>query len=324
MVLEGGSIIDWKSLHPCSRADVDRLLRLNLFEPDDPDDRRRLRSILRQAVRYLERTFGFDIPAQLARPRELADVFLLAAGVREPSRLRRLACIVLKVMHTVHHVEARELLFRVRMSEAEKARMVEARVRSAVARLRRDAALGIVEFEGSSKPRESVLTKLMAKRESIAAQIYDHHRYRLVVERLEQVPALVLALTRELLPFHYVVPGQTENTLVPPPDDGDAPLPATHNEFSGPSYRILNFVAALPLRLGDDVLGTRRDRREDLGRIVFAPVEFQLVDVATQAANEAGANSHASYKRRQLRSVLARLARGHMPPGGARVPDVGG
>jgi len=39
LVLRGGSVIDWRRIHFQTRDDVDRYLRLCLFEPDDPFDR---------------------------------------------------------------------------------------------------------------------------------------------------------------------------------------------------------------------------------------------------------------------------------------------
>lgn len=336
LILRGVSIIDWKRLTFTSREEVDHFLRVNQFNPADPADLRRLFDILRQAVEYLRKTFRYKVASPVAHPREIQDLFLIASGAMEPRRLRRIACVVLKVMHTVHHVEARELLFRTRISEVELEHMVDARVREVLDSLRDDHQLPIVQYEGSAKSRASVVTKLIAKRETLAAQLYDRLRYRIVVRERGDLVPVVLALSHELFPFNYVVPGQTQNTLVSfssilksRPDQGrlsqqlqDLPEEMVrlheHNEFSSRSYRVLNFVVDLPMRIDATALLTRTDHDEDLGRIVFAPVELQLLDVATAAANESGDSSHARYKRRQLRTVLARLSRGLVVPKGKR------
>ena len=294
LILRGDSVIDWKRLHFQSRAEVDHFLRSNLFEPDDPADMRRMREILRQSVDYLRKTFRYRVAEPVVSPNEIQDLFLLASGVLEPRSLRRIACVVLKVMHTVQHVEARELLHRARVSEAEVAQMVDHRVREVVERLVREARLPIVEFVGSAKTRHSVITKLISKRENVAAQIYDRHRYRVVVEDARSLVTVVLVLAHELFPFNYVVPGQTQNTLVSV-SDLTAHFPHLRelarqtglaveddgarqsNEFSGRSYRILNFIVDLPLRIDATALATRHERDQDLGRIVFAPVELQVV-----------------------------------------------
>jgi uncharacterized protein (TIGR04552 family) len=144
IILRGGSVIDWRRLHFQAKEEVDHYLRLCLFEPDDPFDRARLQRILDEAVDYLRTSFRYRVAEEVARPREVQDLFLLASGVREPQRLRRIACLVLKVMHVVHHVEARGLLHRARVSEDELAQLVTARVDHAIAQLRR---AGVPELE---------------------------------------------------------------------------------------------------------------------------------------------------------------------------------
>src|SRR5207302_4675235 len=109
LILRGGSVVDWRRLHFLSRAEIDDYLRLCLFDPDDAFDRARLRRLLDEAVDYLRTTFGYTLAPEVSDPREIQELFLLASGVGEPQKLRRIACIVLKVMHVVHHIEAREL-----------------------------------------------------------------------------------------------------------------------------------------------------------------------------------------------------------------------
>jgi uncharacterized protein (TIGR04552 family) len=331
LIAHGNSVIDWKRLHFSTRAEVDEFLRLNLFDPDNHSDVQRMFAILAQAVEYLRKTFRYRVAAPVAHPRHIQDLFLLASGAIEPQRLRRIACVVLKVMHTVHHIEARELLFLARISEAELSQLVDSRVREVVDRLAK--TLPIVRFEGSAKSRDSIVTKLIAKRENLAAQVFDRHRYRIVVRDREALISTVLALAHNLFPFNYVLPGQTQNSLLSAADlapfvsnlhdatriteASDAETPE-RNEFSGHSYRILNFIVDLPLRIDATVMATRHKGDDDLGRIVFAPVELQLVDEPTRIHNETGENAHARYKRRQLRKVLTRLSRGLVVPKGAR------
>jgi uncharacterized protein (TIGR04552 family) len=335
LILRGGSVIDWRRLHFHSRDEVDHYLRLCLFEPDDPFDRARLQRILDEAVEYLRTSFRYRVAEEVARPREVQDLFLLASGAGEPERLRRIACIVLKVMHVVHHVEARGLLHRARVSEDELAQLVTARVDHAIAQLRRDG-LPIVAAAGSVKTRHSLITKLLAKRETLAAQVYDRVRYRVVTARRQDVLPVLVRLCDVLLPFNFVVPGQTQNTLfsfrrlvrdVPElrklaaelqsglhleeHDRREAPPP---NEFSGGSYQVLNFVVDLPVRLPERAVDSGE------GRIAFCMVELQLVDRETSHDNESGENSHARYKKRQLRRVLRRLSRGLVVPR-RKVPD---
>lgn len=332
LVLRGGSVVDWRRLDFETRDEVDRFLAINLFDLSDHRDERRVRSILAQAVEYLRRVFGYRVADVVAHPADLRDLFLLAAGAIEPKRYRRIACVVLKVMHVVQHLEARELLFRTPVREADLAEKVDQRVSAELTRLRK-AGLPIVEFGGNVKPRHSLMTKLIAKKETLAAQIFDRLRFRIVTERREQIPAVVLQLTESLFPFNHTVPGQTQNNLVdfsellrghpdgPEigaalqfPHDEEEPDPATpQNDLSGRAYRVLNFIVDVPVRI-DEFIPRAASVTEDLGRIVYMAVEFQVVDAETQRHNEAGDSAHDRYKRRQLKRVLRRLSRGLVVP----------
>ncbi|HTT71805.1 MAG TPA: TIGR04552 family protein [Anaeromyxobacteraceae bacterium] len=334
LILRGSSVVDWRRLHFSDTAQVNEFLRLNLFDPDDPRDRRRLQAILEQAVEYLRKAFGYRVAAPVAQPSDVRDLFLLASGAAGPPRYRRIACVVLKCMHVVHHLEARELLFRTPIREADLAERVDRRVMAVAGAMSRDA-LPVVEFLGNVKTRSSLITKLLAKRETVAAQVFDRVRYRIVTERRDQIPSVLHYLARELFPFNFVVPGQTHNSLVrfreivgrhPSADaiipELQAPLDIEAGErqpvnaFSGKGYRMLNFVVDLPIRVDELLPGGTLE--EDLGRIVFSLVEFQILDAATARANEAGESSHERYKRRQSKNVLRRLSRGLVVPKGSR------
>jgi uncharacterized protein (TIGR04552 family) len=331
LVLRGASVIDWRRLWFRDAADVDAFLRLNLFDPGDPRDERRLRSILSQAVDYLRDAVGYRVAKAVANPEDIRDLFLFASGVKEPQRYRRIACVVLKCMHVVHHLEARELLFRTPIRESDLAERVNRRV-MAEARTLTARGFPIVEFLGNVKSRASLISKLIAKRETVAAQIFDRVRYRIVTERQEHVAPVVWHLTQSLFPFNFAVPGQSENSLVAfrqlldrhplreelagqlqAPLDDEARERRAWNEFSGKDYRVVNFVVDIPVRI-DELLPTDGSLAEDLGCIVFSLVEFQILDLATARRNEEGESSHKRYKQRQRRRVLRRLSRGLVVP----------
>lgn len=332
LILRGGSVIDWRRLNFRTREEVGRFLGLHMLDVEDPKDERRLRAVLGQAVEYLRSEFGYRVATPVAEPEDVRDLFLLASGVAEPQRLRRIACVVLKVMHVVHHLEARELVFRTPLREADLAERAHRRIMAEAERMRA-LRLPIVEFAGNSKPRASLVSKLLAKKESVAAQVFDRVRYRIVVERPGQIAPVVFHLAQELFPFNYAVPGQTQNNLVPfsrllgahpagreiarqlqLPPDLERRDPAAHrNEFSGKNFKVLNFVVDLPIRV-DDLLPPLDPMSEDLGRVVFVLVEFQVLDEETARRNEEGDSSHERYKRRQLKRVLSRLSRGLVVP----------
>ena len=337
LILRGGSVIDWRRLHFQNRDEVGRYLRLCLFEPDDPFDRARLLRLLDEAVDYLRTAFRYAVADAVAHPLDIQTLFLLASGVGDP-KLRRIACLVLKVMHVVHHVEARAQLHRARLTEEEMNVLVTARVDGAIAALRAEG-LPIVSASGSVKTRHAIITKLLAKKETLAAQVYDRVRYRVVTADRAHVLPVLVRLCDLLVPFNFVVPGQTQNTLfsfrelvratpelkalapqlqiglhLEEHDKHSGHQSGPSNEFSGDGYQVLNFVVDLPVRLPE------RAVEPGDGRIAFCMVELQLVDHDTSVANERGENAHARYKKRQLRNVLRRLSRGLVVPKGVKVP----
>jgi len=197
----------------------------------------------------------------------------------------------------------------------------------------RAKGLKIVDFSDSVKTRESVITKLIAKRESTAATIYDRTRFRIIVDSREDVLPTMYFFLQRLIPFNFVVPTQTDNSLIRFKE-----LVSTYpnfakyanklhldvnyeeregkpsNTFSGQTYQVLNFVADVPVRLDAFLPKPEDDDRERKGRITLATCEFQLVDAKTAVENEKGENSHERYKQRQIDVVLKRLSRGLVVP----------
>lgn len=331
LLLRGSSVVDWYRLHFARREAIDAFIRVNELNPDDSKDLARIDSLKNSALSFLEEHLAYrSIPEEVVNA-DVRTLFEYASG--HSRRTHRLfACLTLKVMHIIHYVEAHELLSMLPISNAELAVLLHGKVERVVRGfIERD--FPIVEFSGNTKTHNSIISKLLAKKDTQAAQVFDKLRFRFVVERLEDIPPLLLALTRELIPFNYLVPEQADNTLVDiermlhragnmtairqansarvemnEPSHGRYPLPA-ENEFSGPDYRVVHFVAEVPIRI-DRVIPFSSPRLEGLGPVVFGTVEFQVVDKLTAKNNETGPNSHANYKRRQRASVKERLERG--------------
>lgn len=304
-MLRGDSIIDWHRLGFADHAEVDRFLRLNEFDPESDDEMARLEDLRADAVDYLSRTYAMAIPDEVAADLPARDLFLVASSTGPHQKW---ACVVLKVMHIIHHINGRAALLKVSISDEIIFREIELKVLQVVEQLRA-AGAPLSEFEWSRKPRDSQITKLLAKKSTLAANIYDKLRFRLIVPQHADILPMLATLTRQLIPFNYIVPGESVNQLVALPDGphGSAPTELPFNEFSGPEYRIVNFVADLPLRL--ERLLPRAEIPPELAHVVFVLTEFQVADKATAQRNETGASSHEAYKARQLERVRMRLFR---------------
>ena len=234
-----------------------------------------------------------------------------------------MACMLLKVMHIIYHLDARELATTLAISDNDIFSQVEESVTRMFDELR-TAGVPVVEFSWSRKTKESQVTKLLLKKETSAARVFDRLRFRLIVRNAADLVPTLRILLHRCIPFNYVVPGQTVNTLIDlaslkalhdaafDTEEGAAPVapPAAAgagNEFSGQSFRLLNFIADLPVRV--DALLPPGSRADGKHCVVFVTAEFQIMDKGTAEANEQGDNSHTQYKHRQHQHVRVRLLR---------------
>lgn len=328
MLLHGSSVIDWHQLGFAELGQVHRFLRVNEFDPESPNDMERLEDLRAEAVDYLTRHFGYRIPEEVAETLPATELFLIAS---RRGRFQTYACIVLKVMHVLQHLDGRETLFCLPVSDDQVFGLVETKVVQIVDEMR-GAGLPIVEFAWSRKERDSLITKLLAKRDSIAAHVYDKLRFRLITRRQDDLAPVLRELLCRLVPWNYVIPGQTVNRLLPftrifekhphlrrfqgeLQSEEDINIGGSaHNDFSSDSYRVINFVADLPLRVEKVLrnISVPCDAEGDFDprRVVFVLTEFQVMDAATAVTNEQGDSSHAVYKERQHIEVKSRLTRG--------------
>jgi uncharacterized protein (TIGR04552 family) len=331
LLLHGSSVVDWVRFHLVDQSEIDAFIRVNELSPDDAGDLSRIAELMGKAVTYLTEHLRYRIPEAIVSA-DFRELFRLAAA--QGRRAHRLhACMILKVMHILHYMEAHELLSMLPISNAELAVLLTAKVERTVRGLL-ERGFPIVEFSGSTKATYSVLSKLLAKKNTQAAQLFDKVRFRIIAQRREDIPPLLVAILRELAPMNYIVPNQSENTLVDldsmlvragnlvairAKKNQDAELNEEtdpnianlkKNEFSGPDYKIVNFVAEVPIRVDAIVAFDPHSRLYGLGRVVFGTIEFQVVDQVTSRSNETGENKHSAYKRRQLLEVKKRLERG--------------
>jgi uncharacterized protein (TIGR04552 family) len=319
LMLEGESSADLPRLWFADKLSVDAFLRLSEFDTDNPIDIDRLHELHHDAVAYLTETQNYRLPPQLDDLEDIHDLFLAASN--GPPRLRRYACMLLKVMHILHHIAGRELMFNTAISEAQLLSRLSAKVFNVIDRMR-VSGVGIQEFAAGQKSRTSLVTKLLAKRSTLATHIFDKLRFRIIVNTRDDLVAALLYLVHNLFPFNYIRPEQSQNGVLTFDDLGRnlglapelvrafweaAPMgpelgreSTLANEFSGKGYRAVNFVADIPLRV-DDVAP------EATPAIVFVQTEIQVIDAETEKNNQRGENSHALYKKRQRERVRKRL-----------------
>ena len=236
--------------------EVDHFLRLLQLDMTDQLAKERLRYVFNEAVSYLEVHLRLRFPKYLRDPEDVREIFLWASKPGGFRRRQILSCIVLKLMHVINHMEAADLKFKASIAEEHLFDLAEEQITQR-AREMREANLPILSFYGSRKTRGSVISKLIAKKETLAATIWDKLRFRIIVYRREDIFPVLSHMARNFFPFNYVIPGQTHNNLIDPdqfldflknPADLqellDLPEMQTSgkNEFSGASYSMINFI----------------------------------------------------------------------------------
>ncbi len=322
LILRGDSGADWHRLNLADDEEARAVLEAQEFHPDEPSDRARLEKLKNEAISYLRRHFDFPIPKPVERA-SVEELLLLASG---KGHRQLCACTILKAMHIVHHVDGRELLFTIPMSHQEVFHFVEEKVYRVIGDML-SYGFPITEFIGGRKNKDSLYTKLLSKPDTIAAQVYDRLRFRIVTRAAEDVLPMILYLSHRLFPFNLVIPGQSLNTMFRlksyfEKDEKlgrllgqfqlgiDDSLTHGDNLFSAEAFRAVHFVADVPVRLPREALENAPSTAWALGPVVFVTSEFQLVDRETEAANEMGEGSHAKYKGRQNQAVMRRLKLG--------------
>lgn len=325
LLLRGGSVIDWHRLNFEEEADARAFLRALEYDHEDETDRSRAEAIKHSAMSYVRRNFDFPIP----RPVANLDIVGLLMLASTKGHRQLCACTILKVMHIIYHLESRELLFTLPISDQEVFHLVEQKVYRVIGGMLA-RGLPLLEFIGGRKNKDSLYTKLLSKKETVAAQIYDKIRFRLVTRTRDDVFPVLNYLMRELFPFNYVIPGESTNSLFNFRDYCEAhPTLASHmhrvqlapdleeveaggpdNMFSARNYRVVHFVVDLPVRLPQDVLENAPPGAWSFGRVIFVQAEFQVIDRETEHTNELGEASHDAYKLRQRAAVQRRLKLG--------------
>ena len=212
LILQGNSIIDWNRANFRTVEEAERFLGLHHFSFSKPNDVRRLRYLRDSAVTYLEDQFQLRFPDDIKYAQDLRSIFLMASQTGGFRRKQILCCVVLKLMHVLQHLDAAELRHQIPLAEADLLNIAAQKI-DRIGREMTQSGLPIVSFYGSRKARNSIITKLLAKSENIAATVFDKLRYRIVTQRPQDILPTLVWMSHNLFPFNYVIPGESHNNL---------------------------------------------------------------------------------------------------------------
>ena len=241
------------------------------------------------------------------------------------------ACTILKCMHIIHHLDGRELLFMLPMSDQEIFHLVEEKVYRVIGSMLAEG-FPITEFIGGRKNKDSLYTKLLSKREAVvgadlrqAALPHRHARARTTSSRScstcrrSSSRSTTSSRAEHQSIFHFRRYCQKRDALEAVCSTRCRRAPTTDytpsdNVFSRrqlPGHPLRRRHAGAPPA---QARWSARPRAAwALGPVVFVVCEFQVIDRETEAANELGEASHAKYKERQKKAVMRRLQLGVRP-----------
>lgn len=342
-VILGKSSIDLSSM-PTKNPDEARALLLQCgYDLSDPVDASEITMLFQEAVDFIETRFltneihweglgenyapAVEVPAYLKDNLDIIQLIMTAATSDNTDRYW--ACAILKVMLTLSHIhnmpvqqyanQASDAI----VSNFKKVLTVD-REGKHVLQGAGDRELTLYGFETKiQKARDSMLIKLLGKKESIAEDVWDLVGVRLITNTpQEAIIAVDILREQKVFTFPNIIPSRSRNTLLDYEDfklayqmaaeNIETPMnaedyyywmnhipvhPAVQEDFKAnnaslPSYRAIHITCRYQLRLPSV-------ENFKTTRIAF-PYEIQILDRESYLASKAGDSAHTLYKQNQL------------------------
>ncbi len=229
VLIGGESSIDLPEMRVQSREEATDFLRCYGYDPEDPADLRTMHAIFVEALAFIEAKLitprewsrGIRPPPDLLACEDPRDLLLWASGSLPADRLKRAwSCAMLRVMHTIAHIEGVNRYVSVGAARQQiMARFSHFIFRDGSRQLwfgdrESKVRLDRVEWK-EQKTRNSIILKLLHKRDNVAETIFDYLGVRIVTTRLCDV-MMVVKFLRE---FHVVsypncIPARARNNLI--------------------------------------------------------------------------------------------------------------
>ncbi len=227
-ILEGLSPIDLPALALMNREEANQFLLQYGYDMDDEEDREVAWRVHLEALAFTKRYLCVGpgderetlvVPADIERPTDLRDLLVWASD-RDGSERQAWACALLRVMHTISHVNntlrseffpeiKRQILdrFKQHVHQDSEGRLTLGRGPLSV------PLLDI--FYKEEKSRDSLILKLLHKPHNVAEIIHDRLGVKMVTPtRMDALLALRYMRQNHLILFANVTPGRSRNTLV--------------------------------------------------------------------------------------------------------------
>lgn len=226
-IVGGGSAIDVPRLQVFELWEAESFLEGYGFRWDDPIHCAELEGYRTEALKFLDEELindepGLTLPVFIREEKDIRRLLLWASDrTKEPEVIarQRWSCVLLRLMHTMTHSES---YFNVRFSHDIR-EQVFLRFEPHLRYTSRGMFLGdnkdmvpLVFFElKHTKPKNSLIMKLLHKPENVAADVFDRIGVRFVTQdRFDALRVVRYLRTRNVFMFANVKPSRSRNTLI--------------------------------------------------------------------------------------------------------------
>jgi len=228
VLLGGRSPVDLSKLDIDTEAQARDFLRGYGFDPNLPDQARFIHATFVEALYFLEKTLMPGEWQQGVRPPEdivscLDPVKLIVWASEKKSNLKRRrlwSCAILRLMHTIAHVDGVHRLSSIDLAREQIIALFEnAMFRSKDGRIWLGRESEGVELDRVDwklkKTRASILLKLLHKPANVAENIYDLIGVRIITKNYADVMMVIKMLAQKnLISFPNANPQRARNSLV--------------------------------------------------------------------------------------------------------------
>lgn len=211
--------------------DAEQFLEAYGFDLNDPIERAELHGTLQEALLFIRNYFlkpqastglTLEIPKKFFEMTDIRELLLLAGSQQHPD-LRNWACAILKVVHTISHIDRdmrthyfsdiqMQILDRFYryLHRDEEQRLYMGRSPSDPYRV------NLVEFQVKpKKARDSTLMKLLHKPGSVAEELFDRVGVRIVTKnRVDSIRAVQFLEANNIVVPANIKPSRSRNTLI--------------------------------------------------------------------------------------------------------------
>ncbi|HLT23475.1 MAG TPA: TIGR04552 family protein [Bacteriovoracaceae bacterium] len=217
-----------------SKDDVANFLNGYGFDISDPVENAELFGIFQEAIQFIRRYFlkegnadglNLRLPSFLFSITNVSDLFLAAngksAGFKVNTEESIWASVVLKVMHTILHAD-KDLRYRYFSTIQQQIfdRFYKFIHRDADNNLffksEGESSIPLVDFQTKAKKtRDSIIIKLLHKKENVAEELFDRIGVRIVTQtKLDTLRIIRFLITNNVITVNNIKPSRSQNTLI--------------------------------------------------------------------------------------------------------------